>query len=53
MYFFIEYNCGYYKNVVIKEDLVLVRRGEMIYVFWFCFVIGGYINVWKLEKVRL
>lgn len=53
MHFFIEHNRGHHKNVATDEDPASAKRGEMIYVFWFRSVIGGYLNAWKLEHTRL
>lgn len=53
MHFFIEHNRGHHKHVATDEDPASARRGEVIYLFWFRSVIGGYINAWRLEFSRL
>ncbi|MEN0006483.1 MAG: alkane 1-monooxygenase [Bacteroidota bacterium] len=53
MHFFIEHNRGHHKNVATDQDPASSRYGEMIYVFWFRSVVGGYFSAWRLEAQRL
>ena len=53
MHFFIEHNRGHHKNVATREDPASARYNEIVYLFWFRSVIGGYLNAWKLEAQRL
>ncbi len=52
IHFFIEHNRGHHKNVATKLDPASAEKGELLYVFWFKSIIGGYLNAWKLENER-
>lgn len=52
-HFFIEHNKGHHKYVATKHDPASADKGEVVYVFWFKSIIGGFLNAWKLEHKRL
>ncbi len=53
MHFFIEHNRGHHKNVSTHEDPASADKWEIVYLFWFKSVIGGYKSAWDLEADRL
>ena len=53
LHFFIEHNRGHHKNVSTTDDPASSRRNEIIYLFFFRSVFGGYFSAWKIENERL
>ena len=53
MHFFIEHNRGHHRSVGTPEDSATAKKNENLYFFWIRSVVGGYINAWKLEKIKL
>lgn len=53
MHFIIEHNRGHHKNVSTPIDPASSKYNEIIYLFYFRSIIGGYFSAWELEKMRL
>lgn len=53
MHFIIEHNRGHHKNVSTPDDPASARMNEMMALFYFRSIIGGYRSAWRLERMRL
>ena len=53
IHFFIEHNLGHHKHVATDMDPASAKQGDVLYLFWFKSVIGGYKSAWKIEKDRM
>jgi alkane 1-monooxygenase len=53
MHFIIEHNRGHHKNVSTPVDSASARYNEVMLLFYFRSITGGYRSAWELEKMRL
>jgi len=53
MHFFIEHNRGHHRHVATDADPASARRGELVFMFWFRSIIGGWRSAWRIDSAQM